>query len=579
MLQKIFGARGTQDCANSGLQDSAGSAEVGQRAEKQQLTALANVEASYAQLCKLEDGYVDTASDTGYRACADFLETLTEAAEAFRLCCASRAYRSSFSINYRMLFPDEARSYRVDLLGASAGQCAVIWVNGDKFEFSPVAVGLALNLQDAWARMCLILDHRASSSARVDRAGVEELRPALQTLDDAWASFEQRYITELMEIEDKARGLVVEAVELGLRLQDIEERYGLLGAETVKDYTEERRKFIRCLGRLNAVANFARKGRDDLRADVLEAALVTLRHSNWAGATLAKSKQKTAAREAEELKVAGSLAADVVGAYQAMREYLSEVSNCLSRVDPHLRNNAGLVARLIDLEETWEIGSRYVMDSGCMRDICGLVAEVKDASRHVKALESLCDNCDVELFLCLPRLVWLRFLSDPERGSHGGLAKTLLPHRFKLQNEADLGVDCNVDGKVKFVLADPDLARLLEKYNETVESLKETAKSDAGYRQTGVQGSSFDARLLLTQRAACSSVDEMRAHYQRLLKQDQEGAGAIISTEGFMHDLEALSMELQRHCPEDWNQCTAVLVSRLTQNDSDRKNRRTMFRV
>ena len=36
-------------------------------------------------------------------------------------------YRSGFTINYRALFPDESRNYRVDILEASVEQNAVIW--------------------------------------------------------------------------------------------------------------------------------------------------------------------------------------------------------------------------------------------------------------------------------------------------------------------------------------------------------------------------------------------------------------------------------------------------------------------
>ena len=41
---------------------------------------------------------------------------------------------------------------------------------------------------------------------------------------------------------------------------------------------------------------------------------------------------------------------DVVGSFEAMRRYLREVKKCLERVDPHLCNNVGLVARLVDWE-------------------------------------------------------------------------------------------------------------------------------------------------------------------------------------------------------------------------------------
>ena len=54
-------------------------------------------------------------------------------------------------------------------------------------------------------------------------------------------------------------------------------------------------------------------------------------------------------------RIAHILATDVVDSFSAMREYLREVELCLERVDPHLCNNAGLVARLVDWEESWEV--------------------------------------------------------------------------------------------------------------------------------------------------------------------------------------------------------------------------------
>lgn len=57
------------------------------------------------------------------------------------------------------------------------------------------------------------------------------------------------------------------------------------------------------------------------------------------------------------------------------------------------------------------------------------------------------------------------------------------------------------------------------------------------------------ARDLLTQRVVSGSSSTPL---------DSEAANA--SLQDFMRELERWSMELQRHCPEDWNQCSAILV-------------------
>ena len=66
----------------------------------------------------------------------------------------------------------------------------------------------------------------------------------------------------------------------------------------------------------------------------------------------------------------------MVGSFDAMRSYLREVERCLERVDPHLCNNAGLVSRLVDWEESWEVGTRHVQNERLLDAICDLVAEI-----------------------------------------------------------------------------------------------------------------------------------------------------------------------------------------------------------
>merc|ERR1719428_569939 len=93
---------------------------------------------------------VTTKSEEAYAACSSFLSALDTASRTLRVEAASRSYRSQFTINYRALYPDEEQNYRVDVLEASAEQSAVIWVNGEKFEFSAVVMRCAEALINNW---------------------------------------------------------------------------------------------------------------------------------------------------------------------------------------------------------------------------------------------------------------------------------------------------------------------------------------------------------------------------------------------------------------------------------------------
>jgi hypothetical protein len=190
-----------------------------------------------------------------------------------------------------------------------------------------------------------------------------------------------------------------------------------------------------------------------------------------------------------------------------------------------LCKNAGLVARLVDWEESWEIGSQYVQKQELLKSVCNLVAKVKKAQHLVPALTTMCEDCDVELFLVLPRMVWLCYLTEPDK--HQGLVGSLLPHRF---------------GKSQ----DAELKAFVEAFNSVMRSISKVG---------GVER----AENTLMQRSVLGS-SSVKAHSSK----DE--------IESFMLDLEKWSMELQRRCPEDWNQCSSVLIQCLTGgSQKDRK--------
>merc|ERR1719330_882162 len=106
-----------------------------------------------------------------------------------------------------------------------------------------------------------------------------ELAAALTRVDIAWAAFEHKYIANLIVIEDRARQMVIRAVESERRLRHIECAQARGREVTAAECIEAQRDLVECISRLNAVANHRRKGRDDLGGDILESAKAALSNS------------------------------------------------------------------------------------------------------------------------------------------------------------------------------------------------------------------------------------------------------------------------------------------------------------
>lgn len=493
-------------------------AETFSTSEEYCINQLASV---YAQFVR-DGGRVNTKNESWHNSCSAFLDSLNRTATKLRLETAPRKYRTAFTVNYRALFPDDERHYRVDVLRASIDQCAAIWVNGDTFEFSPDVIRLARGLQSSWAELGSLLERweqsSDQSSKRKFRPPRSEINMSMVTLDRAWSSFEHRYIAELIGIEEKARKYLVAAVEYEGKMSKMEAKFDKKDKlNACVAYVEMRQEFITCLARLNSVANTRRKGRDDMTDAVLVKAIAVLQGC--------KAKGNNAVTE-----VARNLAGDVVDSFEAIRLYVRQVGECLECVDPNLCKNAGLVARLVDWEESWEVGSLYVQKHEMLESVCNLVAQVKKAQHLVPSLTTMCEDCDVELFLVLPRMVWLCYLADPDK--HQGLVGSLLPKRFE-------------KGR------DTDLSAFVESFQRLMSSISKVCDVE-------------QARNTLVQRAILGS-----SAVKKNLVRDE--------IESFMLELERWSMELQRRCPEDWNQCSSVLIQCLT--GGSQKDRSEEFSV
>lgn len=408
---------------------------------------------------------------------AHFLEALETFAD---VCCSkgvSRAYRQRFSANYRALFPSSGRHYRALILNACFERCPTMFVNGEKFEVD--AYILQLGDEVLFALQQLHQDIDVLSDLKAHEC---ELSASLEAFDVAWAKFEQAYIQKLMMVEDKARSLLARACRCEMVLHVYESKKHDLSCEDT-GYIQLIEKLLQSLGKLNSVANVEGKGRDAFQTRVITRALRELETSK----TYIHVAAKSAAQD---------LCNEVLQAFASIRRYLRAVASCLESVDPQLSHNEGLVARLVEWEESHDLGALFLQKSGTLQSLCSWVASAHEAKEVSPEMQSFCDTYDAELFLILPRVLWWCHLTAPKGNK---LLTKLMAHRFL----AD---------------AEPLRAEFASLSGMSREELLRHVVSGPG---ASSKGSALDAFLL---------------------------------------ELERLSMELQRTDPQEWNRCSHVVM-------------------
>jgi len=228
------------------------------------------------------------------------------------------------------------------------------------------------------------------------------------------------------------------------------------------------------------------------------------------------------------MNAAQCLAGDVVESYWHMRYYLRDISNSLERVDPNLSCNAELVSRLEDWEESWEVGRDYVLDAETLWVVCELVKFLKKAEMLEPALAEMTQECGAEFCMCLPRLVWLCFLQDPQR--HKKLLQRFLPHHFLSEDEAT------------GICWDLCISDLLGRYRDAQREAAEVADNDCA-----VNG-------ILVQRVVAGPNSEAHPSFAKLDLEPKSDCNALV------HAIEERSIELQRHQPEKWNHFMMVIM-------------------
>ena len=262
---------------------------------------------------------------------------------------------------------------------------------------------------DQWEALLAQLDHLLPRSLEKGLSCLTraELIGLLDSLDAKWADFEHRYILEIVRVQHEAKGLVGKAIE-------VEEMLSQLEDEDSSEYQFHLGALIACISQLNVAANLNRKTFDELTSDIWENSAAVLKMCSIDSET--------------PLQAVRVIAQQVLLSLEEIRHCLRDIGEKLDEVNPQLCHNEDLVSSLMRWEEAWITGARYIQTRPVLAALCKLVPRLLRATQCSAPFAQMCANFDAELFLVLPRIVWLSYFESPE--GQTALISNMLPHRF-----------------------------------------------------------------------------------------------------------------------------------------------------
>jgi len=154
------------------------------------------------------------------------------AALAMDVKIAERLYRRDFYENYRVLFQQSARIYRIEFWQACEKDYESIMVNGEVHVFSAATRAAAKQLRESRQQVREALEEWHSRKASVggwtrwlpspNYCVFRWVADALQAFDQSWVVYENSYVSELIRIEAHARKPVELAIALEQQLTGFE---------------------------------------------------------------------------------------------------------------------------------------------------------------------------------------------------------------------------------------------------------------------------------------------------------------------------------------------------------------------
>jgi len=348
-----------------------------------------------------KNGKFDFESLDGYYLCEKFLLNIETLSKLMNIKPVNREYRKQFAQPYRMLYKRyEDFCYLIEILDLAQERFPYIIINDEKYIFSPNVLRYGEQLINSFITLkdCILeLYEMTCEDSENTMKKIKELKSCLRAFDKSWTCFEKIYVLELILIDKDARRYVLQGIELDNKLRTYEISETLKGNIYVHSptYNLLRKKFITLCGKINSIANYIGKGKDDLSVDILIAA-------EGISKTITDNKSRAVRKLANRIRET----------FMKLRKVFRNYAGSVELVDPELRNNQELVDVLVEFEKTWDKGKSYLVDPALSKMVISFSEHVEGLIEKYQEVKNKIESMDAEIFLIIPSLAILRSLDE-----------------------------------------------------------------------------------------------------------------------------------------------------------------------
>lgn len=197
-----------------------------------------------------------------------------------------------------------------------------------------------------------------------------------------------------MFIERDAKRYIYRGIELDQELKSYEILERIKGNTLMNNaaYEAIRKELVEIFCKINSVANYEGKGRDDLGVEILQAAENVLR------------ADKSAAVKKLALKIRES--------FSRFRGTFRKYEQCVELIDPQLRNNRDLVESLLSFEDSWTKGKFFFLDPNIMNLLMEFSQQVESLGARYADVKEKMESMDADVFLMIPCMAILKSLKE-----------------------------------------------------------------------------------------------------------------------------------------------------------------------
>ena len=346
-------------------------------------------------------------TDEGNEICQEFLNQIEVLMKSMDIKGQDREYRKKFTKAYYLLFEENKLCFLSEIFDSAQENTSYIVVNEEKYYFSEEVLNYGNDLYVSFcALITLLIDSIKMIKDKIISFDInkilDNIKSCLIEFDLKWVRYEEKYINELIIIEEKARKLITEGIKIENEITNYENKSKVKGKLLINDkkYNELRTKLILNILKINQIANINGKGRSDLSAEILfsaEKVLVTVSENQSKGMR--------------------NLALKIKNALYVIRQLFRKFSKNIEGVDPRLSNNKDLSKYLLYFESKFELGKTYLLDNQKYNQLLAFsqIIEIICEKYNKYSIRDLIENNDPCIFVSLPSILLLKAMNKEDQ--------------------------------------------------------------------------------------------------------------------------------------------------------------------